>query len=348
MAAPSVDTLAKFHASFNVADLGRSVAFYRAFLGRDPAKHQSDYAKFERDEPPLVLSLIPGHANPGGTLNHVGIRLPNSQALIQMQMRLATAGIPTQREEGVECCHSRQTKFWVRDPDQTLWELYVLLGDMDEHHESSVPAQKTGDKTGTEQVRVTWQHQIPETFPTRIPHEDNSVHAVILEGTANMEPASLNLNKVLNEVYRVLRPGGEVSIHCLAGNKIFDQHPPSLPGPAAVVQHVPLETDPMKAMTGTGFVQVHFQKLSPSPYFVVHGVEMREILLVGRKPGHRPRSATHQAIYLGPLAQVTDDHGNVFRRGERVSLNIHDWQLLSQSAAAGQFQLFSPATVQST
>ena len=68
---------------------------------------------------------------------------------------------------------------------------------------------------------------------------------------------------------------------------------------------------------------------------------MREVLLTGRKPDYRSREPTHQAVYLGPLAQVTDDFGNVFRRGERVSLNIHDWQMLSRSAVAEQFQLFS-------
>ena len=94
-----------------------------------------------------------------------------------------------------------------------------------------------------------------------------------------------------------------------------------------------------------GFVQVRFEKLSPAPYFVVGGVQMREILLFGRKTGHRPRDAAHQAVYLGPLAQVTDDCGNVFRRGERVPLNIHAWQLLSQSIVANQFLLLSPDSV---
>jgi hypothetical protein len=75
---------------------------------------------------------------------------------------------------------------------------------------------------------------------------------------------------------------------------------------------------------------------------MVDGVRMREFLLTGRKPGHRSRCATHLAIYLGPLAQVADDFGNVFPRGERVSLNIHDWQLLSGSTVASQFLLLSP------
>jgi hypothetical protein len=69
---------------------------------------------------------------------------------------------------------------------------------------------------------------------------------------------------------------------------------------------------------------------------------MREILLTGRKPGHRPARASHQAVYLGPLARVVDDFGNVFPRGERVALNVHDWQSLNQSAAAGQFLFLSP------
>jgi hypothetical protein len=64
---------------------------------------------------------------------------------------------------------------------------------------------------------------------------------------------------------------------------------------------------------------------------------MRESITVGRKPGHRPAKLSHQAIYLGPSAQVTDDFGNVFRRGEPVALNIHDWQSLSKGPLAAQF-----------
>ena len=43
---------------------------------------------------------------PDGTLNHVGPRVPSAGMLVQIQTRLEAAGIRTQREEGVECCHS--------------------------------------------------------------------------------------------------------------------------------------------------------------------------------------------------------------------------------------------------
>lgn len=121
----------RFHLSLNVAELERSIAFYRILFGCDPAKCRPDYAKFELDDPPLVLSLEPTPRGVGGALNHLGFRMPDSAALVAVQMRLEKAGIRTQRQEGVECCYARQTKFWVTDPDQTLWEIYTLDEDID-------------------------------------------------------------------------------------------------------------------------------------------------------------------------------------------------------------------------
>jgi len=121
----------RFHLSLNVAKLERSVAFYRILFGCEPAKCRPDYAKFELDDPPLVLSLEPTPPGPGGALNHLGFRMSDSASLVAVQIRLERAGVRTKREEGVECCYARQTKFWVTDPDQTLWEMYTLEEDID-------------------------------------------------------------------------------------------------------------------------------------------------------------------------------------------------------------------------
>ncbi len=121
----------RFHLSLNVSNLERSAAFYRILFGREPAKCRPDYAKFELDDPPLVLSLQPTAPAAGGTLNHAGFRMPDSASLVAMQERLERAGIRSRREEGVECCYALQTKFWVTDPDQTLWEIYTLEEDLD-------------------------------------------------------------------------------------------------------------------------------------------------------------------------------------------------------------------------
>lgn len=66
-----------FHTSLSVSDLNRSIAFYRALPGMEPAKQRPDFAKFELAEPALVLSLIPSPVALGGTLNHAGFRLAN-------------------------------------------------------------------------------------------------------------------------------------------------------------------------------------------------------------------------------------------------------------------------------
>jgi catechol 2,3-dioxygenase-like lactoylglutathione lyase family enzyme len=119
----------KFHVSLNVGDLARSVDFYRALLGDGPVKAYADYVKFELDEPPLVMSLKPHRATKGGPLNHLGLRVRTAGELAAVQHRLEAAGYRTSRQDGVRCCYAHQTKFWVADPDETLWEVYVLHDD---------------------------------------------------------------------------------------------------------------------------------------------------------------------------------------------------------------------------
>jgi catechol 2,3-dioxygenase-like lactoylglutathione lyase family enzyme len=51
-------TLRKFHASLNVSDLERSIGFYRALLGAEPAKVRSDYAKFDLADPQMFGHVV--------------------------------------------------------------------------------------------------------------------------------------------------------------------------------------------------------------------------------------------------------------------------------------------------
>src|SRR5262249_10321089 len=155
-----------------------SIAFYRVLLGTEPAKVRGDYAKFELAEPPLVLSLIPGRPRTGGHLNHVGPRVRNPEELVEIQHRLEAARVPTDREEGVECCYALQTKFWVSDPDRALWEVYVFHEDIDDRGHPSPPlphVEPLPTSTAATAPRA-WEHRLRDPFPERIPHEDNSLH----------------------------------------------------------------------------------------------------------------------------------------------------------------------------
>ena len=336
--------LLKFHASLNVSNLDRSIAFYRALLGVEPAKVRPDYAKFDLAEPPLVLSLIPGRQPAtAGSLNHAGLRVRNAEELVAIQHRLEAAGMPTEREDGVECCYARQTKFWISDPDRTLWEIYVFHEDVgeeaDDHdHADAVPAQipASPEQGASPQPKRVWEHHLREPVPARIPHDDNSLHEIRLEGSINVEPGADNRAGLVAESLRALRPAGEIFLHGLSGDRASRTRP-SLPGPASAVQHVPATSDVLDELTRAGFVDVRIDKLSETAYFVVDGVPMRELRVAARKPGHRPRTATHQAVYLGPMGQVVDDFGNVFRRGVPTPINVHDWQVLSKGVASGSF-----------
>jgi hypothetical protein len=322
------------------------VAFYGTLLGRPPLKLHADYAKFELDEPPLVLSLVPGGDGAPGVLNHFGLRVSSSEELVEIQRRLEQAGFPTQREDNVECCYARQTKFWIADPDRTLWEVYLFHADIENPGEATIPslAAQIAPAASVARSAARWQYRIPEPLPASIPAADNSLEEVLFEGAFNVMCEEGALVRLTQEAFRALKPGGRLRMHGLAGDGSLNSDLPPLPGPASVVQKVPAAIEPMQILLHAGFNGVRFEKLSQIAHFTVAGVPMREVSLIGTKPGYRPKKLTHCAVYLGPLSQVTDDFGNVFRRGEHVSLNIHDWQALAESAAAGQFQFLPPSS----
>jgi catechol 2,3-dioxygenase-like lactoylglutathione lyase family enzyme len=336
------DTSRKFHTSLNVRDFDRSVAFYRVLLGAEPVRLMKDYAKFELADPPLVLSLIPGETGTG-SLNHMGLRVRDAEELVEFQRRLEAAGHATTREDGVACCYSRQTKFWITDPDRALWEIYVLHEDIEERGSAAPPrVVPVAIGIGVPPAPRIWEHRLTDPIPVRIPCDDNSLHDIRLEGSIN---AGLDDTRqgLLGECLRALRPGATIHLHGLSGDRATES-PPSLPGPAAAVQYVPATGEIVDALVRTGFVDVRIEKLSETACFVVDGVSLREVGIAARKPGHRPKTATHHAVYLGPMRQVTDDFGNVFTRGVVTSLNVHDWQVLSTSEGRHAFLFLKPET----
>ena len=131
--------MSNFHLSLDVTDLDRSVDFFRLLLGCEPAKLKPDYAKFEPREPAVVLSLEKRDKLVTGRLNHAGIRVGTAEELVAIQRRLEEGGVRTLRENGVECCYAKQSKFWATDPDGALWEVYVMEGDIQHRGKDRIP-----------------------------------------------------------------------------------------------------------------------------------------------------------------------------------------------------------------
>jgi catechol 2,3-dioxygenase-like lactoylglutathione lyase family enzyme len=115
--------------ALNVNNLEESIAFYSRLFGTEPAKLRPGYANFAIADPPLKLILMenPGR---GGSLNHLGVEVADTDAVDAEQTRLAEAGLASIDERDTTCCYANQDKFWVEGaPNGERWEIYTVLAD---------------------------------------------------------------------------------------------------------------------------------------------------------------------------------------------------------------------------
>ena len=194
---------------------------------------------------------------------------------------------------------------------------------------------------------AAWQHRLREPIPARLPHDDGTLQEAQLEGSINVDPAAEHRAGLIPAIFRALRPGAALRVHGLTGDRTLGSRP-SLPGPAAAVQHVPSTTDVVRELVLAGFVDVQLERLSQTAYFVVEGVSMREARFIARKPAQPTGADAHRAVYLGPMAQVMDDFGNLFRRGAVTPIEARDWEMLSTGPMRGSFLFLGPEASAST
>ena len=121
--------MSRVQLALNVNDIEEAVSFYTKLFGTGPAKRKPGYANFAIAEPPLKLVLLenPGQ---GGSLNHLGVEVPDTGTVDAEHARLAEAGLAPLDERDTTCCYARQDKFWVQGaPSGERWEIYTVLED---------------------------------------------------------------------------------------------------------------------------------------------------------------------------------------------------------------------------
>jgi lactoylglutathione lyase len=122
--------MSRVQLALNVNDLEEAITFYSKLFDTEPAKVKPGYANFAIAQPPLKLVLIENSGH-GGTLNHLGVEVSDSDTVHTEIARLADEGLFTEEEINTTCCFATQDKVWVTGPAGERWEVYTVLADSD-------------------------------------------------------------------------------------------------------------------------------------------------------------------------------------------------------------------------
>jgi catechol 2,3-dioxygenase-like lactoylglutathione lyase family enzyme len=149
----------KPHVSLNVKNIEQSVEFYKKMLGIEPLKFikaettvhsilqdqtgmdsqqtRTGYAKFDIQSPPLNLVLNEIEFKSGGSLSHLGLQVESTEDVLGMREMWHKNGLSTVDEMSVNCCYAVQDKTWVKDPDGNEWEVFVVLENTENQHDTN-------------------------------------------------------------------------------------------------------------------------------------------------------------------------------------------------------------------
>jgi len=124
-------TYPRMHVSLYVKDIASTVNFYTAFFGQPASKVKAGYAKYELEEPGLIISFVQNEERVQSNFGHLGIQV-GTKELMEERLEVARSlGIVSMEEIGTACCYAVQDKFWATDPDGHQWEVYYFHEDVE-------------------------------------------------------------------------------------------------------------------------------------------------------------------------------------------------------------------------
>ena len=176
---------------------------------------------------------------------------------------------------------------------------------------------------------------------------NNSVDVVVSNCVLNLVQES-EREKMISEIYRVLKPGGRIAISDIVADEIVNEEMKNDPelwsGCISGAFH---EKTFLEAFVDKGFVGVAFDKWSEEPWQTVEGVEFRSVTIVAHKPLDIDKKDIGQAaIYKGPFQSVTVTSGNMkynFPRGERMIVDECTAQMIALEFFGQDFVVIYPA-----
>ena len=128
----------RFHVHLHVQDLQSSIAFYSRLFSAQPARVETDYAKWMLEDPRVNFAISTRGSKPG--LDHLGFQVDTAQELVEMKTAALNADMAMLDEGETTCCYARSDKHWITDPQGVAWEQFHTLGDIPVFNEASQPA----------------------------------------------------------------------------------------------------------------------------------------------------------------------------------------------------------------
>ena len=127
----------RFHVHMHVDDLAKNIAFYTQLFAAEPARVESDYAKWMLDDPRVNFAISTRGSKPG--LDHQGFQVDDAEELTALKARASAADLAMLDEGTTTCCYARSDKHWITDPQGIAWEHFHSLGNIPIFNESATP-----------------------------------------------------------------------------------------------------------------------------------------------------------------------------------------------------------------
>ena len=167
---------------------------------------------------------------------------------------------------------------------------------------------------------------------------DESVDLVISNCVLNLV-ADHEKQQLVREIFRVLKPGGRVAISDIVSDKDIPDAMKNNPELwSGCISGAFQEAGFLDAFVDAGFHAASYDKWDIDPWRVIEGIEFRSVTLTAFKPvpGCNGKG-DDEIIYRGPFAEVSDDAGNQYSRGQRVTVSPEVRALLLNGAYADAF-----------
>ena len=173
---------------------------------------------------------------------------------------------------------------------------------------------------------------------------DDSIDLIVSNCVLNLVREA-EKNQLIEEMYRVLRPGGRIAVSDIVSDEFVPPHLKNDPELwSGCISGAFQELDFLRRLEEAGFHGIAIDKWESEPFAVVEGIEFRSVTITAMKGKEGPcLEAGHAVLYKGPWKRVADDDGHTLERGVRTAVCAKTFRILTSGPYADQTIGIEPA-----